>query len=160
MKRFTFVLAVLPLLVTGCVTRTVRYQQEQLCADLRTLTTAIAVVRSVSARSTSTVATLKQSEERVSEAFTRLKLSVQREQAEAKELADMKEVKELEEAYKKLDKSIKDLPDQFTMAQAVTFIGDNMTVMESALVKTKTGLRCPSTLSDYVGPESSRPWRR
>jgi hypothetical protein len=153
MKRFNFFLAlILLVLITGCVARAVREKQEQLCADLRTLKTAIAVFKKVGTTGTSTVATLKESEERVSQAFETLKASVVRDQEAA--------VKDLEKAYENLDESVKELPDQLTMAQAMTFIGDKVTTLESALGKTKSGLQCPSTLSDSVESDSFRMWRR
>jgi hypothetical protein len=134
MKRFNFVLALLPLLlVTSCVTRTVREKRTELCANLATLNSAIAVFRRVS--NNSTVDALKQAEDRVSTAFRNVRASAR----------DVEEVKidDLEKAYDALDKAVDDLPDQSSNPQAIASISEKVAAMESALTRMESGLRCP-----------------
>uniref|UniRef100_A0A832M439 Uncharacterized protein n=1 Tax=Oscillatoriales cyanobacterium SpSt-402 TaxID=2282168 RepID=A0A832M439_9CYAN len=137
MKRFNFVLALLPLvLTTSCVTRAVREKQAQVCGNLADLNSAIAVVRRISSASTSTVSALKQAETQVTTAFRELKAS-------AKDVQETK-LDDLEKAYEELDKAVKDLPDQSTITQARTVIADKITTVESASLQMKSSLRCPS----------------
>lgn len=137
MKRFQVVLALLPLvLITGCVTRAVREKQAQLCGDLAALNSAIAGVRRASNTSQATVETLKQAEGRVTAAFREFKASAQ-------DVPDAK-MDDLETAYEDLDKTIKELPNQSTIGQAKVFLTNKVTTVESAVTKTKSGLRCPS----------------
>lgn len=140
MKRSTVVLALLPLvLVTGCVTRAIREKQEQLCKNLATMNTSIAVVRRVSNTSQATAETLKQAEERVTVAFRDVKAAIQDAPAEAKANID-----ELEKAYEELDKTVKQLPDKSTIDQARASLTEKVTTVESAIAKTQSGLRCPA----------------
>lgn len=133
MKRFNFVIALLPLvLVTGCITSAIREKQAQACSSLTTLSRAIALLRSPA--DSFTVGALKQAEERVSAAFKDFKES-------AKNEPEVK-IDELEKAYEDLDKEVKNIPDQSTMAQAIASISDNVTTVESTVIKTKAGLRC------------------
>lgn len=139
MKRFSFVLALLPLvLLTGCITRAVREKQTQACDYLASLSTAIAVVRRVSNTSQATAETLKQTEERVTAAFRDVKASIQ-DAPEAKANLD-----ELEKAYEELDKTVKEIPDKSTIDQARISLTEKVTTVESAIGKTQSGLRCPS----------------
>lgn len=134
MKPFNVVLALLPLLlVTGCVTRTVREKQAQVCASLATLNSAVILVRRVG--SSSTVGSLKQAEDRVSAAFRDVKASVQ----------DMRGVNidELEKAYDELNKAVKEIPDESTITEALPSLSSKVATLESALVRTQSGLRCP-----------------
>lgn len=135
MKHFKIVLALLLLfLLSSCVPRAVREQQTKLCEDLATLTGAIAAVRRVSHASTATVTTLRQAEERVSEAFNNLKESIRDSQEE--------EIKDLEAAYKNLDKTIKEIPEQSTPAQIKAFVVDKAETLERVLFTKKSALRC------------------
>ena len=139
MKRFGFIVVVLPLvLMGGCVTRAVREHQAELCKDLASLTSAIAIVRSVKERAP--VSELQQAETLVTEAFQRFKARVQNDPETSQE-ANLEEV---EKAYESLDKSIQELPEKSTVAQARNVIVDKVVIMESALFKAKSGLRCPS----------------
>lgn len=139
MKRLNVVLAVLPLiLVTGCVTRAIQEKQAQLCSNLATMNTTIAVVRRVSDTTQATAETLKQAEERVTAAFRDVKALMQ-DVPEAKANLD-----ELEEAYEELDKTVKEIPDKSTIGQARASLTEKVNTVESAIVKTQSGLRCPS----------------
>ncbi len=144
MKRFNFVIALLPLtLMTGCITSTIRGKQAELCSHLAVLNTSISVFKRVSSASTSTVSSLKQAEEQVSVAFRDFRGTAKDSLQEAKDEELEKDYKNLEKAYEDLDKEVKNIPDKSTIMQAIASTSDNVAAVESAVTQMKSGLRCP-----------------
>ncbi|EKQ66901.1 hypothetical protein OsccyDRAFT_4712 [Leptolyngbyaceae cyanobacterium JSC-12] len=138
MKRLNVAFALLPLiLVTSCLTRTVREKHDQACSNLADLNTAIAVIRRINDASASTANALKQAEEQVTEAFRNLKMAIG-------DLEESQIIDDLETAYKDLDKAVKDIPDQSTLSSVKAIIADKITKLESASLQMKSKLRCPS----------------
>jgi outer membrane murein-binding lipoprotein Lpp len=141
MKRFIFSLALLPLLVvSGCMTRAVREKQAQICSNLATLNSAIAVLRGISNSTTVGVGALKQAEDQVSVAFRNVKAAV----AGGQETT----IDDLEKTYDDLHQAVQDIPDQSTTTQAIASttkasITDKVITMEAASLRMKSGLRCP-----------------
>ncbi len=144
MKRFNFVIALLPLtLMTGCITSTIRGKQAELCSNLSVLSTSISVFRRVGSASTSTVSSLKQAEEQVSIAFRDFRGAAKDALQESKDEDLEKAYKNLETAYEDLDEEVKNIPDKSTLMQAIASTSNNVAAVESAITQMKSGLRCP-----------------
>lgn len=133
MKSFNSVVLALLLLVlmTGCITRTVRQRHNELCTNLAIVTTAIGVLRTANA----TVGDMKQVTAQAGEALRNMQLF-------ARDVPEV-DIQDLETAFKDLEKSVNEIPDQSTANQAVALISSKAMTLESAVNRTKSGLRCP-----------------
>ncbi|UBF30467.1 hypothetical protein K9N68_35345 (plasmid) [Kovacikia minuta CCNUW1] len=142
MKRLHGALVLVSLFfMTSCMLRTVRERQAQICTRLATLNSTIVVLRRVNDRDP--ITTLRQAEARVSEAFREVKAVIK----DAPEGTDddlKKTYEDLEKAYNDLDQTVKAIPDQTTINQAIALISSQVIRLESASNRMQAGLRCPS----------------
>lgn len=134
MKPLSIILVLLPLVLpTGCVRETLGNKRAQLCAHLTAMDDAIAALNRLG--SGSTISELKQAEAEISAAFRSVKAS-------ATEVPEV-DIENLETAYEDLDKTVEEIADESSIAQAVALLSGKVSTVEATVAQLKSGARCP-----------------
>ncbi len=133
-KKNIFLLGIPFLMLASCAEPSVSDAQATYCQELANLKIAIVNFQGLSADST--VKDLKQAQEQVRSAFAAVKQA-------ASTLEDAK-VEQLETSQQNLEKAVKDIPDDATLAEALTSVSDKAQSVDVARQELFSSANCTS----------------